>query len=181
CPGAIGGPLGEEDDEGEIQIVQQCQGYGYSDVQTWEPAKYLFNVDHLNETEADASWVHTEPSGDFSVGTNGSCWANPSTFIGTQWQTTYCSPQMLTFFSHGFDLSQTGQYINNDFIFALSLILGHPISANVPITITATASVQFVNGFANWGAQYIEDYPPNLLGLAEGFLLTGKISGNSSD
>jgi hypothetical protein len=185
---SVGGPLSDEGEEGGGQIVQQCLGYGYSDIQTWEPAKYLFNVDHLNETYEQATWFHEEPSGVFNVSPSGSCWSTDASFIGTYWATTYCSPQTLNFLDHGFDLSETGQYVNTDFAFMLSTIINptHPLTVNVPITVTATASVQYANGVALWGAQYYEDTLPQdlletLLGLGEQFLLTGNVSGTSSE
>jgi len=164
---------GESSEEGG-QYTLEGRGNGYSQVQTWEPAKYYFPVDHLNETWTRAFWTHDEPSGYFPVNTDGFCWANPDTFAGTHWFTTYCSGVRFTPLSHGFDQAITGQYINADFM---------PVVFNwyTPraIIVSSTASVQFVNGMANWGADYYEDGQDGWIAKFERWLITGQIAGTS--
>ena len=161
------GPAVWEDD----QWSTSCDGFAWADIQTWEPARYFFDVLHLNETFAAADWTHYEPSGYTPNSRSGSCWANPQTFIYTTWYQTYCNKTYTSFY-HGFDWTVTGNYVNWDFsLYAFGVPRG--------ISITSTASVQANNGNAIWGAQYYEDTQDWLRQWYETFLLSGIITGDA--
>ena len=155
------------------QWAHTCRGFGWSNVQTWEPARHLFNVLHLNETQAAASWTKTtsDAGASISVSRSGYCWANPQTFIFTHWYTTFCQ-QYDQNSCTGFDLARVGNHINQDFALYLT---GTPRV----ISITAEASVQSYNGIGNWGAQYWEDTQDTLRQFYATFFLSGKISGQA--
>ena len=154
-----------------VQWVESCAGYGYADVQTWEPARFVVNVDHLNETWTGAWWNRYDYS-IYGLAPYGFCWANPQTFAFTHWYTLFCQPHG-SFYGNGFDSSWTGLYFNIDFLWE---VLGIPYFP--PIYVTSTASVQYVNGFPNWGAQHYVDAS----GLAQyigDYFLTGIITGEA--
>jgi hypothetical protein len=71
------------------QWASSCNGSGWAMVQTWEPAKYLFPVDHLNETYSEAQWSAYNGALTSASG-NGYCWANPQTFANTHWLLEGC-------------------------------------------------------------------------------------------
>ena len=155
-----------------VQWVERCAGYGYADVQTWELVRFVTSrVNHLNETWT-AAWWNRANSAVYGLYVDGFCWANPSTFVGTHWFTTFCWPHSSSY-GTGFDSSWTGQYVNIDF---LHQVLQAPYLT--PIYVTSTASVQYVNGSPNWGAQYYEDgsYAAQYI---ESWVLRGEIFGEA--
>jgi hypothetical protein len=164
-----GGPAGGCESEAGGQWATACAGFGWANVQTWEPARYVFNVNHLNETQTAATWVHYFPSGSFTTSRSGYCWANDVTFVYTHWYQLACIPTF-TSSANYFDSARIGQYVNYDFSLYLFQVAR-------PITITAEASVQSVYGMGNWGAQYWEDTENWVRQWYEPFFLSGIISG----
>jgi hypothetical protein len=156
------------------QYAQVCYGSGFADVQTWEPAKYFFNVDYLNETLMTASWLHNVSTGGiYAVSPGGFCWSNAQTFAGTHWYTNACIPSS-TLSTDYLDLARVGQYYNDDFSFIL-------FGVHHRITITSEASVQSINGTGNWGALYYEDVEAWLHQWYEPFFLSGILFGEASE
>ena len=161
------GPAASE----SAQWTTRCDGFGWANIQTWEPARYLFDVLHLNETQAAASWDHYEPSGWIPNTRSGSCWANPQTFAGTSWYTTMCRKEFTSSY-HSFDWAVTGNYVNFDFSYYVT-------GVSRWISITSTASVQSTYSQGIWGAQYIEDTQNWLRQWYETFFLSGVIAGEA--
>ena len=180
---SAGGTLGDDEDG---QYAVSCFGSGWADLQVWELAAELgFNVDYLNETYVQTQWSHTiHPWGaqEFSLlyPTNGFCWANGNTFIHTHWYVLDCIPTGWVN-STGFDISLTGYFWNNDFppvIYNYFGLYFPPVNTYV----TSTPAVQFVNGFANWGANLNIDSDGGLLQwLEQHFFLTGEATGSAAE
>jgi hypothetical protein len=148
-----------------------CRGFAWANVQTWEPARYLFNVNHLNETDTEASWTHSVPGNQYTVTDfDRFCWANPETFAGTHWYQQECIPSS-NYFSNSFDISTTGHYVNFDFSF-------YAFGTYRPVWITATASVGSWYGQHQIGLNYIEDVADWIRQYYETFLLTGRLTGD---
>jgi hypothetical protein len=171
------------------QQTYSCQGYGYADVEIWEVAKVQgLPVDHLNETNVEVDWFHDiygdfdinqGPSHYFSVSSWGECWANSQTFIGTYWQTGFCSGHQPTQYQYGFDVNKVGYYENVDFLPVLGLYLGVNLEAEFT-QVVSSAAVQYTYGQANWG-QTTDIYASAtwLQWFEENFLLTGIVDGTA--
>jgi hypothetical protein len=144
-----------------------CSGTAWADVQTWEPAKYLFNVDQLNETYAEASYA-TRNGNLTYTSKYGTCWANPSTFANTTWGVDSCATTNTSSYNY-FDYAKTGTYFNTDFI-------QQYFHASGVVVIVATAAVQYVNGGPNWGTDYYET-GDNLGQYFASWFLSGIIDG----
>lgn len=127
-----------------------CQGQGYARIETWEPARYVYNVDVLTRTSREAVWERDQVSGGVNAISTapGSCWSNPDTFVHTYWYTLDC----FTTFSPGggfttwFDSTMTGEYFNFNFFLD-----------SAAAVVVDTAAVQYVNGSPNWGTSHNEE------------------------
>lgn len=140
-----------------------CGGNGFARVQTWEPAKYIFPVTHLTETQTSAWWTRN-PSGSVNAGRSGSCWANPLTFVATHWIQLACYPNLYNY-GTSFDATTTGHYMNYNF-----LLDSHAV------TVTASASVQYTYGTPIWG--YTHDITNlGLFNFYESLFLSAKVVG----
>ncbi len=145
-----------------------CEEQGFAEVQTWEPARWIFDVDHLTETRNDAIWLRNVSTGSISASSSGHCWANPFTFVATNWyQTGPCVRSHVPTggFTTWFDSSTTGTYLNYNFV-----VDDHAVH------VTASAQVQFANGMAIWGQQHIVQ---NLgaFNFYENWFLSSQVSG----
>lgn len=97
------------------QWTEVCYGLSAVSVMTYEPAKWLFNVDHLNETEAQTSY---ELVNGFLTYVNRApnCWWSQETFADTHWFLVNSCPETFNQGSNTFQYSVTGEYRNYDFI-----------------------------------------------------------------
>lgn len=174
-------PLARRAREYGLRLAQHwsygCNGLGAVNVQTWEPAKLLFPVDHLNETSAQASYGLWNGSVTY-VNRSGYCWANPTTFANTHWYEEGGCPESFTQQSDYFDYARTGLYINHDFI---EKFFSVPPDPNEWVGIVSTAAVQYTNGGPHLGYEYYEIgtplgmfWPSWLLG---GVILSGSYEG----
>lgn len=74
------GPFAEDD----AQWAWKCHDWGYAEVQTWEPARYVAPFAELADTYTSADWLHDTTNSTFDyINGYGSCWANPDTLIDT--------------------------------------------------------------------------------------------------
>lgn len=150
-----------------------CWGLGMVAVMTYEPAKYLFPVEHLNETNVQAGWHITNGVLD-DLQKDGDCWANEETFANTHWWEESCTP----FFQTGMDSftwAKTGVYKNQDF---LNLVFG--AAPTDWIGVQSTAALQRDSGGPYWGYEYQEIGTP-LVQFWPSWLLTGVIVSSTNE
>ena len=177
------GPSVDEDEEVEPQLWSVCSGSGYSDFQVWELARKLnIPVDYLNETYVGSFWTHDaqlfEPYAHFFTHQpEHLCWSNPVTPFGTHWFTTWCSGPRYTSSSSGFDLFNTGEYLNIDFPI---VVLGWPLP--IETWVTTTAALQYNYNQFIFGNNFDIDASSSWLEtLEEELLLWGVASGSAGD
>jgi hypothetical protein len=154
------------------QWTTRCLGAAWARYETWEPAAYLFPVEVLNKTYTSGTWAHYLPAGTFDAQYERSCWANPFTFAGTSWYTTWCYRPPPTVSYSYLDISTTGQYVNTDFSYYVFGVFR-------PVSITASASIQSYYGTSIYGGQYYEDTQNWLAQWYEPFLLSGRLFGSA--
>ena len=179
----VHGPAVDEDADAEPQLWSVCSGSGFSDFQVWELARVLHvPVDYLSETYVGSFWTHDvqmfEPYAHFFTHQPGHlCWSKPLTAFGTHWYTIWCSgPQYTPFFS-GFDLSNTGKYLNIDFPI---VVLGWPLP--IETWVTTTAAIQYnYNQFIYGNSFEIDASSSWLETLEEVLLLWGVDSGTGGE
>jgi hypothetical protein len=162
-----------------VQFSDFCYGYGWADIQTWEPAKYFFDVDHLSETNVGAYWTRMG-SRIIAVEGDGACWSNPYSFFGTVWATVDCIDHSHVMPTDNFDMAKTGLYGNDNFVHQFFWnFFGIETEAHAAIYTTETVGVDYANGSASWSTQ--REFDGNRLAEIESYLLSGPMGGDAAE
>lgn len=97
-------------------------GDGMTYLETWEPARYFFDVTVLSETAAAAVWERVVGGNYFwTGGVQHLCWANPATFAFTTWYRDFCAMSQY-YPSGGFEVATYALYRNYDFGLDMHLV-----------------------------------------------------------
>ncbi|HKT79695.1 MAG TPA: hypothetical protein VJP86_05715, partial [Vicinamibacterales bacterium] len=156
-----------------IQWIANCYGSAYANVQTWDPAGFVFDAGVLNETWSYADWIRSD-GWITSLNPVGNCWADDETFLYTHWFVTGCSGLQYNG-GWSFSYSKYGEYFNEDFV---PLVSGGELEGAVLISHRATVGSDGPNEpFIDY--EYTENsYSAGWFALG---LITGHFSGDTAE